>query len=777
MPWPLASNFSAILANPRFAFRDPQLQACRIERNAIHQPRVWSGSFAVVYKASDSQGKAWAIRAFTSESRERREHYERITEHLKKQPARCLVDFDYREAAIRSAGDGKWYPLVVMDWVEGSTLFTWAGAKCRTGKGASLAMAVKHWLALVQELEQLQIAYGDLQHGNVLVTSEGRLKLVDYDGMCVPALVGRRNVEIGVRPYQHAQRNESTLLSPQLDNFSALVIYVALRALAADPSLWLKHVDQTDYDTLLFRKEDFLDCERSPLFRDLQNSPDKEVPRLAAQLFAYAHQLMEMVPPLREVVPAESGDGPVAKVSPAQESPARQAPAAKTAPAQAGGPRLAWEEVSLVPASFADRPASRLILEVVAGPLQGQALAVERHETLLVGRGADCGLRLANDPRVSRHHFLLEVVPPQARLRDLGSRNGTYVNGVRYGGREARDQAVAAPVSEASEVDVKHGDQVTVGRTVIQIRVEGLAGKPASVPAPAPSSEPTAPRDKPLRLIERLEFGRVIGRGSLGKVYEAVHKDDQSRFAVKIVEPRAEIGNAERRRVLEELAGFQQLQHPHIVGLRESGLLGRSFYLVLEYCDSGGLDQWLQEQGSPPSLSVARPLMLQCLLALETAHQAGRVHGDLKPQNILLHRRGGKLTARISDFGSAWALERVGFSGLTTTSQVQQRFHFLARERLREFHECRPESDQWSLAAVFYHLLSGQLPFDFRGGDPIAIILNREPVPLRERNPRLPQAVAQVIDRALSTRREQRFRAAGEMKTQLQRAFAMLRGS
>ena len=316
---------------------------------------------------------------------------------------------------------------------------------------------------------------------------------------------------------------------------------------------------------------------------------------------------------------------------------------------------------------------------------------------------------------------------------------------------------------------------MTVGRTVIQVRVEGTVGKPPSVPTPAPPAEPAAPSEKQPRLIDRLDIGRVIGQGSLGTVYEAVHKDDHGLFAVKLVEPKAEIGNAERRRVLEELAGFQQLRHPHIVGLRELGLLRRSFYFVLEYCDSGGLDQWLRDLGSPPTLSVARPLMRQCLVALEAAHQAGLVHGDLKPQNILLHRQGGKLTAQIADFGLARALERVGFSGLTTTSQLQQRFHFLARERLRDFRECQPESDQWSLAAVFYQMLSGQLPFDFRGGDPIAVILNQEPVPLRERNPRLPQLVAQVIDRALSTRREQRFRSASEMKAQLQRAFEMLR--
>ena len=113
------------------------------------------------------------------------------------------------------------------------------------------------WLEAVQELADASVAHGDLQHANVMVTPAGEVKLVDYDGMCVPALVGRRNLEVGVEPYQHPDRNATTLLSLDLDNFSALVIYVALRALAIQPALWLKYVEQPGYDKLLFRREDF----------------------------------------------------------------------------------------------------------------------------------------------------------------------------------------------------------------------------------------------------------------------------------------------------------------------------------------------------------------------------------------------------------------------------------------------------------------------------------------------------------------------------------------
>jgi len=757
MPWPLATDFSAIVQQPRLAFRDPVLQSCRIERNRLNQPRVWSGAFAVVYKGIDSQGKAWAIRAFTSESRERRAPYEHISAHLKSQTPGCLVDFEYREASIRSASDGKWYPLVVMDWVEGTTLWAWAGTKCRKGKGPSLAKGARHWLKLIEELNAAEIAHGDLQHANVLVTPAGRLKLVDYDGMCVPALIGRRNLETGVRPYQHPQRNESTLLSADLDNFSALVIYVALRALAADTSLWTPHVEQTGYDKLLFRSEDFWDREQSALYHALMNSADPAVRTLAAQLFSFARGSLDSVPPLSELVADESGG-----VRREQEA----------------APGMPWQGAAPEAMPPPEKPGARVVLEVVAGPLQGQTFSVERHDTLLVGRGADCHVRLADDRRISRHQFLLEVVPPHARLRELGSRNGTYVNGVKYGGRAADKGEAEADAERGPEVDLKHGDQITAGRTVILLRVEG-SPPPASVHvAPAKTTgKPVAPVDTPQRLIDQLAVGPEIGKGALGTVYQAECREDGQTVAVKIVQPKVEIGAAERRRVLEEMQQFQQLRHASVVTLLELGTLRRSLYFVMEFCDGGSLAQWLAEQSSKLTLGQARPLMFQCLDGLSDAHRRGLVHGDLKPQNVLLHRQGGKRTARIADFGLARIMEQAGCSGMTATGHVPVNYHFLPRERVVDFREARPVSDLWSVAAVFYHVLTGQFPRDLTGRDALAAVLHSESVPIRERNPQVPKPVAQVIDKALASDPGKRFQSAAEIKVHLERAFRQVRGA
>jgi len=292
-----------MLQNPRIAFRDPRLQACTIEKDQRNQPRPWAGAFAVVYKGIDAAGRdPFAVRIFTTESPERRERYEQISAYMQGRRLKCLVEFEYRDRSIRSAGDGKWYPMILMEWVRGETLFKWARARCLEGNARALADVARRWVDTVGELAASSISHGDLQHANVMVTDLGEVKLVDYDCMCVPALVGRRNLEVGVEPYQHPQRNSATLLSPDLDNFSALMIYVALRALAAAPQLWHKYIEQTGYDKMLFRKEDFDNPAGSPLIGELRNSADHEVRDLIEQLLSQTNVPMDRVPPLGHLV-------------------------------------------------------------------------------------------------------------------------------------------------------------------------------------------------------------------------------------------------------------------------------------------------------------------------------------------------------------------------------------------------------------------------------------------------------------------------------------------
>jgi serine/threonine protein kinase len=153
-------------------------------------------------------------------------------------------------------------------------------------------------------------------------------------------------------------------------------------------------------------------------------------------------------------------------------------------------------------------------------------------------------------------------------------------------------------------------------------------------------------------------------------------------------------------------------------------------------------------------------LMSDVLAGLAFAHDRGFVHRDLKPDNVLLAEDG---TARIGDFGLAKSFQNAGLSGMTATGAVAGTYHFMPREQLTSFRAARPESDVWSAAATFYYLLTGELARNFDDqSDPLATILRGGVVPLRQRDPALPEELAAVLDRALTDDPALRYPTAGD---------------
>ena len=301
MAWPTRAEFNVMMQNPRIAFRDKQLHAVEIERGASDMPRARAGAFADVYRAIFPNQQSQAIRVFASDQPERLERYRAIYEHLSSQKLGCIVPFTYSDNGMRAA-NGKWYPLITMDWVKGDTLFDWLEKKTVVNDGRSIGAMAEKWRETVQGLARAQIAHCDLQHANIMITDSEEIKLVDYDGMCVPKIVGRRNEEMGVVPYQHPDRNGGTQLSLSLDNFSSAFIYVGLKALSSDPTLWQEFVVAPSYDKILFRKEDLEEPSQSPLFSRLRRSPDGEVQRLAAKLGELWRVHIDQVPSIAEML-------------------------------------------------------------------------------------------------------------------------------------------------------------------------------------------------------------------------------------------------------------------------------------------------------------------------------------------------------------------------------------------------------------------------------------------------------------------------------------------
>ncbi len=261
MAWPSPNDYSEQIQSPRNVFEDAALRSCVPECDKLGLPKPRSGAFAVAYKLQSPSGN-WAVKCFTRQPPDdSQERYAAIGTYLSQNRCPYMVDFTYLQHGIRVRSE--WYPVVKMQWAEGDPLHVYV--QKNLGNSRVLTNLAVQWVQMIQALQRVQIAHGDLQHGNVLVVSSA-LKLVDYDGMFVPTLAGKRSPEVGQPNYQHPQRGALDF-GPYLDNFSSWVIYVSLVALSVYPNLW--RTFQGGDNCLLFRQRDFEDPEHSVLLKEL----------------------------------------------------------------------------------------------------------------------------------------------------------------------------------------------------------------------------------------------------------------------------------------------------------------------------------------------------------------------------------------------------------------------------------------------------------------------------------------------------------------------------
>ena len=416
--------------------------------------------------------------------------------------------------------------------------------------------------------------------------------------------------------------------------------------------------------------------------------------------------------------------------------------------------------------------APRVSLVVTAGPIRGRRFDFDAHDTFLFGRAPECHARLdASDASASRHHFLLEVNPPHARLRDLGSLNGTHVNGVRHGGRRPDESPEEAKARGLAQVDLRHGDEIRVGATIIRVEVEG-PGSGASLPWLRERMPPLPEASEPPlrgRVIGSYVIEDVLGRGGMGVVYRAHRGEGGPTVALKVLLPREDLDAAAEELFLREIEVTRALRHPNIVALLDIGRHDGRMYFALEYCAGGSSERLRLLRGGRLPLPTVLRIALGAAEGLAAAHEAGFVHRDLKPDNVLL---AGDGTARIADFGLAKSFQQTGLSGMTATGAVAGTFHFMPREQLTAYRQVRPVSDVWSLAATLYFLLTGEYARDFESShDPLAVILRGGTVPLRQRDPSVPEQFACVIDKALADEPEARYGDARALAEALRRVL------
>ena len=191
---------------------------------------------------------------------DREQRYKAIDQHLDSVAVPAVASFEYDSTGIL-VGSNR-YPTLVMEWIDGPTLDVYLDAVIQN-RSVILNLA-DQWIKVVNSLRAAKIAHGDLQHGNIIVQN-GLLRLVDLDGMFVPSMSQMISSELGHRHYQHPRRDEF-FFNCDLDNFSALVIYLSLITLAERPDLWKKFHDEN----LIFTRADFLSPSNSIVFSEIR---------------------------------------------------------------------------------------------------------------------------------------------------------------------------------------------------------------------------------------------------------------------------------------------------------------------------------------------------------------------------------------------------------------------------------------------------------------------------------------------------------------------------
>ena len=434
-------------------------------------------------------------------------------------------------------------------------------------------------------------------------------------------------------------------------------------------------------------------------------------------------------------------------------------------------------------------------LTIIQGSLIGKEFIFEERTTCIIGRHKDCYPRLPSDEQnltISRYHCLLDINPPDVRVRDFGSRNGTYINGKKIGQRQPEHTPETAAKIQFPEYDLKSGDQIQLGNTIFQVSIE----VETEIPPEMANSDQVCQQktveistnsqnlnNYNLIFIHGYTTIKLLGKGGCGEVYLARNNRTKELVALKTMLPEVATHPRAINLFLREIENTKALNHPNVVKLKSSSYSDRLFFFTLEYCNGGSIWSLMQRHGFRLSFDVALPIILQALEGLEYAHNAeipyikkadgsfgkgrGLVHRDIKPANIFLSNINNSTVVKIADYGLAKAFDLAGLSGQTMTGNKGGTFPFMPRQQMIDFKYVKPEVDVWAMAATLYNMLTGVYPRDFVGKDPILTVLQTKPVPIRKRNIAIPQSLAEVIDLALIDEPEIYFKTAKEFKQAL----------
>ena len=454
-------------------------------------------------------------------------------------------------------------------------------------------------------------------------------------------------------------------------------------------------------------------------------------------------------------------------------------------------------------------------LRFTKGDLKDEVFCFEQNDNVVIGRSDDCEIVIPeSSDSVSRRHCVLDITPPTVKVKDLDSKNGTFLNGRKIGQRDLSSSVKGDGKQQKKEFRMKSGDHLGLGRDceIVLVIRKGKAKRGKykrcdicdAIVDEAESSICESCRNDSLAVIQyllamadegvgdlqklagyrRVEMLNKRGRASVWLINEV--KTGRQRVLKLFVPNTAIEVNKEEDVFIREAFNIGQFNHQNIVRHLSSGKFGDIYYILMEYCQGGSVTDLMNNNRGKLDLYTATYIILQVLDGLiyassvpvlskiadgSTKEVKGIVHRDIKPGNILLSDTSYRPVVKIADFGLAKAYETAGETIYTVPGQVGGSLLFMSRRQFEDYRDAKPDVDVWSTAASYYYMITKNTPRDFGELSDIATVKICDPVAIQKRDPNIPKKLAKVIDAALSEQPGTGIKTAFEFKKAIEEAF------
>jgi len=279
---------------------------------------------------------------------------------------------------------------------------------------------------------------------------------------------------------------------------------------------------------------------------------------------------------------------------------------------------------------------------------------------------------------------------------------------------------------------------------------------PARVTAGWNGSPPNEPQIGTV-FAGRYEIQSVLGKGGMGIVYRAYDRGVDELVAIKTLRQHALLSDPSRLdRFKQEIRLARRITHPNVLRTHDLGEWNGLKFLSMEFVEGRTLERVIESEGILPS-TVGLRIAKQICAGVAAAHEVGVIHGDIKPQNIIIEPTG---RLKIMDFGSAHLPDD---RGMTTRGSVTGTLGYMSPEQARGL-PVDFRSDIYSTGVVLYEMFTGSLPFE--GDTPLAVVLKHvnDPPPLpQSRNPRIDPRIAAIVMKCMAKEAGARFQTVGEL--------------